>query len=310
LLVTVPATGQLAFVDPSTLQIQSLVTVPGNPTDVEMHPTHNIAFLSVNGGTALQMVDVASRRLTSLISVPAGFIRFVFNGDGNRIYAVNSSGTVSVISLVSKTVVATIAVGAPTRGIAYSKKYKKIYVSTPDTNAIMVFDALTFAPDKPFFGGSCPHHGKNPCKPNDLATSADGSYLLAGSRYGEFVSYDAQHGHVLGIMGQSGRDVPGRSIRFFAIDPANSQIAAADGACCNQGVWLVPTMPPFSGETFLTGGHYPLFFAGVVFDAAGNVWGAQGADAPKLGKVIRVPFSHGDPELVLGSRPGGIAYAP
>jgi YVTN family beta-propeller protein len=310
LLVSVPATNQLAFIDPALLQIQSLTNVPGNPTDVEMHPTHNIAFLSVGGGTALQMVDVASRRLTSLIAVPAGFIRFVFNGDGNRIYAVNSSGTVSVISLITKTVVATIPVGAPTRGIAYSKKYGKIYVSTPDTNAIMVFDGKTFAPDKPFFGGSCPHHGKDACEPDDLATSADGSYLLGGSRFGEIVAFDAQHGHVLGIMGQSERDTPGRSIRFFAIDPANNDIAAGDGACCNQIVWLVPTMPPFSGETQLTGAHSPSFFVGVAFDSVGKAWGAQGEFAPRLGRVLAVPFRHRDPQLVLGSRPGGVVYAP
>src|SRR6202043_67705 len=53
LLVSVPATNQLAFIDPALLQIQSLTNVPGNPTDVEMHPTHNIAFLSVGGGTAI-----------------------------------------------------------------------------------------------------------------------------------------------------------------------------------------------------------------------------------------------------------------
>jgi hypothetical protein len=311
LLVTLPATSQLAFVDPLTLQIQSILPVSGNPTDIVMHPTHQFALLNVNGGTALQIVDIVHRKLASSIPVPAGFDRFVFNADGDRIYAVNSSGTVSVVSVVSKAVITTISVGASTAGIAYSQKYRRIYVSTPDTNSIAVFDAVTFAPEKPFFGGRCPHGGgKDPCEPHDLATSADGSFLLAASRFGEFVALDAQHGDVLGIMGSAGRDTPGRSVRFFASDPANGEIAAGDRGCCNETVWLVPTAPPFSNLTELTTGHFPAFFAGVVFDGAGDAWGAEGADPPRFGRVVNVPFSHGGLELVLGTAPGGIAYSP
>jgi len=310
LLVTLPATSQLAFVDPLSLQIQTILPVAGNPTDIEMHPTHQFAFLNVNG-TALQIVDIIHRKLARSIPVPAGFDRFVFNADGDRIYAVNSSGTVSVVSVVNKAVITTIAVGGSTAGIAYSQKYRKIYVSTPDTNSIAVFDAVTFAPERPFAGGRCQHGGgMEPCDPHDLATSADGSYLLAASRFGEFVALDAQHGDVLGIMGSAGRDTPGRSVRFFASDPANGEIAAGDRGCCNQTVWLVPTVPPFSNLTELTTGHFPAFFVGVVFDGAGDAWGAQGADPPKFGKVVNVPFSHGGLELVLGTAPGGIAYSP
>lgn len=311
LLVTLPATGQLAFVDPTQLQIQSLLPVSGNPTDIEMHPAHQFAFLNVSGGTALQIVDLVHRKLASSISVPAGFDRFVFNADGDRIYAVNSSGTVSVISVVNKTVLTTIAVGASTGGIAYSSKYRKIYVSTPDTNSIAVFNADTFAPEKLIVGGRCLHGGTlNPCDPHDLATSADGSYLLAASRYGEIVALDAKSGDVLGIMGSAGRDTPQRRVRFFTIDPANGEIAAGDGACCHQTVWLVPTMPPFSSETQLATATRIQFFVGVVFDSAGNAWGAQGAYPPRFGRVVNLPFSHGGLELVLGSAPGGIAYSP
>jgi len=311
LLVTLPTPSQLAFVDPLHLQIQTLLPVAGNPTDIVMHPTHLFAFLNVNGGSALQMVDVANRKLASTIPVPAGFDRFVFNADGDRIYAVNSSGTMSVVSVVHKTVLTQIVVGSQSGGIAYSQKYHKIYVSTPDTNSIAVLDADTLAPGKPFHVGRCQHGaGTDPCEPHDLATSADGSYLLAASRFGEIVALDARSGEVLGIMGHSERDSPQRRIRFFTIDPANGEIAAGDGACCNQTVWLVPTMPPFSSETVLTSVHYPLFFVGVVFDSAGDAWGAQGAFAPRFGKVVNVPFIRGGGELLLGSAPGGIAYSP
>ncbi|HEY7995017.1 MAG TPA: hypothetical protein VID24_12455 [Candidatus Eremiobacteraceae bacterium] len=311
LLVTVPATGQLAFVDPLSLQIQTLLGVPGNPADIVMHPTHQFAFLNVSGGTALQIVDLVHRKLASSISVPAGFDRFVFNADGDRIYAVNSTGTVSVVSIVSKSVLTQIVVGAQSGGIAYSQKYHKIYVSTPDTNSIAVLDAVTFKAGKPFHVGRCQHGGgTEPCEPHDLATSADGSFLLAASRFGEIVALDAQSGNVLGIMGRAERDTPQRRVRFFTIDPANNEIAAGDGACCNQIVWLVPTMPPFSSETELTEGHFPMFFVGVVFDGVGNAWGAEGAFAPRSGRVVGVPFSRGGLELVLGSAPGGIAYSP
>jgi len=49
LLVTLPTPSQLAFVDPQQLQIQTLLPVPGKPTDIEMHPTHLFAFLEVDG---------------------------------------------------------------------------------------------------------------------------------------------------------------------------------------------------------------------------------------------------------------------
>jgi len=311
LLVTLPTPSQLAFVDPLQLQIQTLLPVPGNPTDIEMHPTHQFAFLDVNGGTALQIVDMVHRKLASSIPVPAGFDRFVFNADGDRIYAVNSSGTLSVVSVVNKAVLTTIAVGTSTGGIAYSQKYRKIYVSTPDTDAIAVFDAITFKPDKPFHVGRCQHGGgTEPCEPHDLATSADGSYLLAASHFGEIVALDAQSGDVLGIMGRAERDTPQRRVRFFTIDPANGEIAAADHGCCHEIVWLVPTMPPFSSETELTAAQHTTFFAGVVFDSAGDAWGAQGAYPPRYGRVVNVPFSRGGLELVLGSAPGGLAYSP
>jgi hypothetical protein len=310
LLVTLPTPSQLAFVDPLHLQIQTLLPVPGNPADIVMHPTHQFAFLNVNGGTALQIVDLVHRKLASSIPVPAGFDRFVFNADGDRIYAVNSTGTMSVISVVNKTVITQLVAGSSGGGIAYSQRYHKIYVSTPETNSIAVFNAVTLAQEKPFFGGRCQHGGgTDPCEPGDLATSADGSYLLTASRFGEFVALDARSGDILGIMGSAGRDTPGRRVRFFTIDPANGEIAAGDHGCCNQTVWLVPTVPPFSNLTQLTTGHFPAFFVGVVFDSAGDAWGAEGADPPRFGRVVNVPFSHGL-ELVLGSAPSGIAYSP
>lgn len=305
LLVTLPATSQIAFVDPSTLTIRSIVDVPGNPAFVTMNPMNAMAFASVNSGTGIQLIDTANQRVGAVIDVPSGFIRFAVAPDGDRIFAVNGSGTISVISVVHKNVLQTITVGAGTAGIAYSKKYHRIYASTPDTNAIAVFDADTFAPDKPIYGGIC---APSPCRPEDLATSPDGSYLLAGDRMGIVLAMDARHGTILGRMTVSFRH--NRDELFFATNPADSDIAMSDIGCCDETVWELPTAPPFTGQKTIGFGNLVTYIVGVTFDASGHAWGANRAYPPQLGRVVALPFKPGGKRLDLGQAPGGIAYAP
>jgi DNA-binding beta-propeller fold protein YncE len=307
LLVTLPSTDQLAFVDPATLTIRALLPLPANPTDVVMHPTHSIAFVAVTNG--IQLVDTARQKLLPLISVPGGFIRFAVAPDGDVIYAVNSIGVVSVISVVHRAVLQTFNVGANAGGIAYSSTYGEIYVSTPDTNAVAVFDAKTFAPDKPFYGGRCPKgRSIDPCDPADLTVSPDGKYLLATDERGIMLALDANVGDIDGKVTLSSRS--GRSERFLSLDPANGDFAISDIGCCRQEILQVGSVPPFPGPTLLTGANVRTRIIGVAFDPSGNAWSVADAYPPRVGRVVKLPFKQGDRELALGTQPGDIAYAP
>lgn len=301
MLVTLPSVNQLAVVDPTTLSIAGLIDVPGNPRALVSNPTRPEAYVAVDGGSVISIVDYRTPRVRGSIAVPSGVARFVVSGTGDRLYAVNTVGTVSVISIVQQRVLSTVNLGVSTVGIAFSTANHRIFVSMPESNRIAVINSDTDRREPDIFMGRC---GRAKCKAYDLVSSYDGSYILAACNAGIVSAVEAQTDTIVSKFG-----VGLHTGAFLGINPLTSFAAMVDQEF-NQYLFLVPTTPPFKGGSEIRRFHPPSHVVDVAFSPdSGAPYGAQVGGSETSGKIVIEPKEHGDKVLLLGSSPGGLVFA-
>jgi len=121
------------------------LTMDMQPTDIAVAPDGRRLYVvgcknfCVTG--TIEVLDAASQRVTSSISVGARPYRIALSPDGARAYTTNMGNpSVSVVDLASGSVATTIPVPVQPTGLAVSQDGKRIYVASQPTGTITVID--------------------------------------------------------------------------------------------------------------------------------------------------------------------------
>jgi YVTN family beta-propeller protein len=87
----------------------------------------------------IEVIDVASKNVTTTIDVGPGPYSFALSSDGQRGYSTNLGGpSLSIVDLAGRTVRATLPVGVQPSGLAVAPDGARVYVSSNRTGALTV----------------------------------------------------------------------------------------------------------------------------------------------------------------------------
>jgi DNA-binding beta-propeller fold protein YncE len=300
IIVTFPQLNEVALFDPATASIKQFIAVPGGPTQVIADPSHGTAYVVVNGGSGISVVNIGSLRVDRTIAVPDGCQELTINDDGSKLYALGGQSVVSVIIIALGQVVTTVTISGAA-GMALSGSTHQLFVSTPESHEIVPVDTRTDTVGHSFYGGDCLD---GPCDPAALMTSVDGDYLL-GSGEGGFVAINATTKKV--VLRQS-NDGFHRLVQFIGIDkPANLAMLLAPSDGFRSSTYSMHMDPPFDNGPYHGSLGNRNVFVAAAFDESGTIGWVADAYREKL---WRLPFTDPPMSVHLNAEPYGMALVP
>ena len=193
-LVTLPELNDLAFLDPTTHQIEQLDTFPGQPTRIFMDPARRVAFVAVSSG--IEVYNLACQESLGIIPISGSM---QVSDDGAKLFVL-AGNSVSIVSVHTESILATESLPAAAQSFAYSSVSHEIFVTPYSQNAIDVFDLRPWHADQTLYGGLC---NPNPCFPTGSMATTDGQYIFVSDHAGGFTVFGART-HKVALKSQGG----------------------------------------------------------------------------------------------------------
>lgn len=192
----------------STIQVVDLrrartVAVIDLGKEVRPHSAHfgpdGLLYVSAELANAIYIVDTSARSLVGEIPTGATHTHmFVISPDGQRIYTANNeAGSVSVLDLQARTLLATIPISKKVQRISISPDGKFVFTQDQETPRIVVIDTASNAVVRSI---------SLPTIPFSSAVTKDGHWLLVNSESGKLFVVDVASGVVTKTFGTP--DVP------------------------------------------------------------------------------------------------------
>ena len=193
-----------------------VIKVGGAAVDVAITPDAHTAFIPMNSGPHIAIVDVRSAAMTGSLTIFSWPLRALVTPDGNHVYVTTTGGLSDTVSTVydfdahTHALIDTMLVGEDANGITYDATRKRLYVSARATSSVYEIDAtqdvvLRRIPVGPL--------------PQDIAVSPDGSELWVATEGDAGVQiYDL-------VTGAFNQAVPNTSQAFgLAMTPDGAQV--------------------------------------------------------------------------------------
>jgi YVTN family beta-propeller protein len=161
--------------------------------EVRPHCAHfgpdGLLYVSAELANAIYIVDTKTRALVGEIPTGATHTHmFVISPDGRRIYTANNeAGSVSVLDLPARTLIATIPISKKVQRVSISPDGKLVFTQDQETPRIAVIDTATNAVVRSIF---------LPRIPFSSAITQDGHWLLVNSESGKLFVVDLASGEV------------------------------------------------------------------------------------------------------------------
>ncbi len=239
-LVVTPVNAAAAAVP--AYQIAQQIALPAAGAGVAVDSDRGLVYVAGRGSAAVWVYDEATLTLQRTIAVPnepynlavgpTGLV-YVTQYTGN-----NLPGTVSVISPVTNTVVATSPVGNSPVGVTVSQDGDRLYVANLSSNFLSVFDLTV--PESPVAEPSIPL----PRGSETVSQSADGSTLFVPNNGGSVFVVAAGAGTLLST--------------WTGFNSAHQVSLSTDGRQAFVSQQLGGPMPVFSVSTNTRTGTLPL----------------------------------------------------
>lgn len=253
--------GTLAVVDPSNLEIRAIYSFPGiddgSIRDLYPAPGKPELYAIANNGGYVDVFNTSYHRIATMIRMPKQVFALTVSPSGDRIYGYNPlvSGSDYVVEIAGHAVLTTFSLPASPSSIAVGDHATNLFVSFGGLNQIEVIDRKTHAVERTIDPGMCDFNGAyNPCRPGDLVSSTDGTYIAAAA-WRTAIIYDATTGR------QAARIPLGDGASFAAFDPFSD---TAWFGIRSQGVTGIHLAPPFSST------HSPGIGYATAFQSAGT----------------------------------------
>jgi DNA-binding beta-propeller fold protein YncE len=156
-----------------------VLRVGATPVDVALTPDGRIAFVPINSGPHIAVVDVRAVKVIDSLTIFSWPLRALVTPDGNHVYITTTGGLSDTVSNIydfdahSHALIDTIVVGAYVNGIAFNAHSDRLYVSSQGTNSVYEIDATN--------DGILRRISVGPV-PQDIAVSADDSELWVATQ--------------------------------------------------------------------------------------------------------------------------------
>lgn len=146
LYVTLPEQSAVAVINTNGRPLAHTVPLGdrAKPGRIAIQPNGRHAWIALEDGAAVAVIDTATNKLVASVSTGAGPHSFAFTPDGKTAFVSNSiANTVSIIDTRTLKKINDVAVGRTPRPIAYSSMSRVVYVLSESDGTISVIDPST-----------------------------------------------------------------------------------------------------------------------------------------------------------------------
>ena len=172
---TVATSSHLVRISLSTLSLVDTVAVGGVPTGVAFSPDGGTAYVTNQFSGTLGVVNVASDSQLATVAVNAMPFVTMPSPDGSRVIVTGNNDSIFVVDPGTKSVVASLHVGAAPNGLAFNAAGTRVYVSNYGDGTVAEVNPATPAVLRTFTTGGAPQ---------GLVLSADGGELYIANQDG------------------------------------------------------------------------------------------------------------------------------
>ena len=236
--VTNERSGDLTVIAGGTHEVLATVPLGKRPRGIKVSPDQRQLFVALSGSPAsppgvdestlpppdreedgIGVVDVASRRVVTVLHGGTDPEQIALSTDGTRLYVANEdAGTVSVLNIEDGEIIATLEVGNEPEGVTASPDGRLVYVTSEEDNQVSVVDTVSNEVVEQFDVGP---------RPRSSAFSPDGTRAYVTSENGGLLSIvDTSSHEVLATL-----DIPGDPSRPMgvAVSPDGRRVYVSTG---------------------------------------------------------------------------------
>lgn len=218
LLVTLNTDSSVTFINPMVrfepTRLESIVALPGRPLDWAATPGDRLLAITIPEQRKVAIVDTLTRKLAAVVDTPAGKpSRIVVSPLGRLAFAgLDGSGQVAVIDVIDGKLVRTLSTGGGMHGLAISDDSAYLAVTSTESNAVDLFDAVTLR-----------HLRKVDAGPTPVAIA-----WSSASRQFYAAALNAPVVHVIDPASERAATIPAvRGIAHLGVEPSGRFVVAA-----------------------------------------------------------------------------------
>lgn len=119
----------VTVIDTASQTISQTITVGQWPGGLAVHPDGTRVYVANEFDKSISIIDTSTNNVTETISLPGEPYQVGFNPSGTRAFVTNWETGVWVIDTISRTIIATIDVGANSSGVDFSPDGVYMYVA-------------------------------------------------------------------------------------------------------------------------------------------------------------------------------------
>jgi YVTN family beta-propeller protein len=137
--VSVVGTGQNA--------VTNTIPVGLNPVSISALPSFNKVYVVNQGDNTVSVIDTLDFTVVKTIPVGSRPVASAVNPDGGLVFVINQgSGDITTIDTSTDTVSKTFPIGGSPNSVFYDTKLRRMYVTNPGNNTVVVFKADVVPP--------------------------------------------------------------------------------------------------------------------------------------------------------------------
>lgn len=146
LIVAVPASDQLYFIDARSRKLTGSVKVGKQPAHLGILPDGSKVFVADTGEQKISAVDVASRQVLSHIEISTDPGPLLVKPDGGEIFVLSPSSTLVIVDAFHDNVEQNFPLGREPVAAAMKRDQSVLYVASGGDGSVMAIDVQTRRP--------------------------------------------------------------------------------------------------------------------------------------------------------------------
>lgn len=162
------------------------------PAHVALSPDGAQAYTADQYGNTLSVVDVVAPSAVRAVALTDGGFNVLADPGGTRVYVTTASGTLHVVDVATRQVLARVPVGAAANGLALDRAAGRLYVSSINAGTVTAVNTTTYAVERTYQVSAMPQR---------IALSADGKTLYVATESTGVEVVDVATGAGTGVEG-------------------------------------------------------------------------------------------------------------
>jgi hypothetical protein len=171
--ISFPTANDIGVADPSTGEIEGVISVFGSPTAILANPIRPLVYIVLND-QQIYAIQTFSQLFRGEVSFGTICSDYAINSAGSKIYAACGQ-SIEIVDTKTFTVVGDIQLPSVVSGLAISNPRHQLFAGLPNIHSFATIDVDNDEIQRVKYVGEC---AISKCAPDDLNVSPDDRYLI------------------------------------------------------------------------------------------------------------------------------------